>query len=91
MDNKTFQNIHKEEQDLIQGDSSHWIMLSNIGMTLPSILVVLLFVGSWGDRVRFKPMVLILLFCYVQNFIELTLKVVPDVHKTVFLVSMLDW
>ncbi|BFZ07669.1 hypothetical protein BsWGS_10708 [Bradybaena similaris] len=54
MGNKTFQKLHRDQQDVIQGDASHWMLLSNVGMTLPTIFILLLFVGSWGDKVNRK-------------------------------------
>ncbi|CAG5124190.1 unnamed protein product [Candidula unifasciata] len=72
MDNKTFQKLHKDKQTVIQGDASHWILLSNVGMTVPSILIVLLFVGSWGDRVNRKlPILIPCIGALIYNLVNL--------------------
>ncbi|CAL1533734.1 unnamed protein product [Lymnaea stagnalis] len=59
MDNKTFQKLHTAQQDAIQRDASNWMMLSNIGITLPAIMTVFLFIGSWGDKINRKLPILL--------------------------------
>nr|KAG5710071.1 hypothetical protein BaRGS_030147 [Batillaria attramentaria] len=58
LDNKTFAKVHKSQQDDVQATSSGWMMRSNIAMGVPSTLSLLLWMGSWGDRVgRRLPLV----------------------------------
>ncbi|KAK7501898.1 hypothetical protein BaRGS_00006984 [Batillaria attramentaria] len=53
-----FAKQHKQQQDAVQTESSHWIMRSNIAMTVPATLSLLLWMGSLGDRVgRRLPLV----------------------------------
>ena len=48
--NETF----KEQEDRIQKITSHWLMYMNLAMGIPSLFVVGLFLGPWGDRVGRK-------------------------------------
>ncbi|GFR57512.1 proton-coupled folate transporter-like [Elysia marginata] len=54
MDNKSFQQQHKVEQDNIQSEASYWLIVTNVAMTVPAILSVFFFMGPWGDKVDRK-------------------------------------
>lgn len=54
MDNKSFQELHKTEQDNIQAEASYWLIVTNVTMTVPAILSVFFFMGPWGDKVDRK-------------------------------------
>ncbi|KAL8569115.1 hypothetical protein ACOMHN_055031 [Nucella lapillus] len=49
--NKTIARNHSADTDRIQHEASAWIMRSNIAITIPATASLLLFLGSWGDRV----------------------------------------
>ncbi|XP_070178969.1 proton-coupled folate transporter-like [Littorina saxatilis] len=58
LNNDTFAKGHKHEEDLVQQESSAWIMRGNIAITVPATLCLLLWLGSLGDRVgRRAPLV----------------------------------
>ncbi|RUS72840.1 hypothetical protein EGW08_019405 [Elysia chlorotica] len=54
MDNRSFQEEHKTEQDNIQSEASYWLIVTNVAMTVPAILSVFFFMGPWGDKVDRK-------------------------------------
>ena len=50
LDNKTY----KTEEDVVQKDTSTWLLYSSLAMGLPSLFTVALFLGPWGDRINRK-------------------------------------
>lgn len=59
LQNASFQHQHPEENDYVQSETSHWILLANIAMTVPACFTVLFFLGSFGDKVGRKFPVLL--------------------------------
>ncbi|ODM92375.1 Proton-coupled folate transporter [Orchesella cincta] len=53
VDSNVCQNLHKEEYkeqlEIVQRLSSHWILMSTISLVIPSILIAM-YLGSWSDR-----------------------------------------
>lgn len=65
--NATFQHEHPEETDYVQSETSHWILFGNIALTVPACFTVVLFLGSFGDKVGRKfPIILPLIGAIMQ-------------------------
>lgn len=65
--NVTFQQQNPDENDYVQSTTSHWILLANVAMTIPACFTVVLFLGSFGDKVGRKfPVVLPIIGAIVQ-------------------------
>ncbi|XP_060602163.1 proton-coupled folate transporter-like [Ruditapes philippinarum] len=45
---------YKEEEDVVQKETSTWLLYNNLAMGLPSLFSVVLFLGPWGDTVNRK-------------------------------------
>ncbi|XP_076464411.1 proton-coupled folate transporter-like [Babylonia areolata] len=76
--NVTFQQEHSEENDYVQSTTSHWILLANVAMTIPACFTVMLFLGSFGDKVGRKfPVVLPILGAVAQSLASLLNAVFP--------------
>ncbi|PVD36316.1 hypothetical protein C0Q70_03295 [Pomacea canaliculata] len=50
LSNYTFAKLHKDLEDEVQTLSSYWTMMSNVVMTIPATLTLLLLIGPLGDR-----------------------------------------
>ncbi|XP_045187202.2 proton-coupled folate transporter-like [Mercenaria mercenaria] len=50
LENKTFE----VEEEFVQKTTSSWILYTNLALGLPSLVIVVLFLGPWGDRVDRK-------------------------------------
>lgn len=49
---------HKEEEDEVIKQASHWIIILNVALTVPSVISSL-FLGSWSDAVGRKSIILL--------------------------------
>ncbi|KAH3844693.1 proton-coupled folate transporter-like [Dreissena polymorpha] len=64
LDNKSFAS----EEDIVQKNTSTWLLYSNITMGIPALLTVLLLLGPWGDRVGRKvPVILPIIGAILSN------------------------
>ena len=67
--NKTF----KEQEDSVQKMTSHWLMYMNLAMGIPSLFIVGLILGPWGDKVGRKIPVICPLIGQILTGISYTL------------------
>ncbi|XP_059160286.1 lysosomal proton-coupled steroid conjugate and bile acid symporter SLC46A3-like [Physella acuta] len=64
--NETFKHHHLKELHNISAETSFWILKTNIAVTVPSFFVVILFLGSLGDKIGRKvPVILPCLGAFV--------------------------
>lgn len=88
--NVTFQQEHGDENDYVQSTTSHWILLGNVAMTLPACFTVLLFLGSFGDKVGRKfPILLPLVGAIIQAIASLLNAVFPAAPLYLLLIGPL--
>ncbi|CAG5124189.1 unnamed protein product [Candidula unifasciata] len=56
--NETYKKAYKVESNYVSSETSFWILKVNLGLTIPSFFVVILFLGAIGDRFGRKPPVI---------------------------------
>ncbi|XP_046343788.2 solute carrier family 46 member 3-like isoform X2 [Haliotis rufescens] len=79
LQNKTFQEDHKTEEDYVQSQTSYWILKKNVVELVPSCLLVLFLLGSWGDKVGRKlPVILPSLGATLSSIVNLLLSIYPS-------------
>ena len=88
--NVTFQQEHPEENDYVQSETSHWILLGNVAMTVPACFTVVLFLGSFGDKVGRKfPVLLPVIGSIIQAISCLLNAVYPEAPLVLLLIGPL--
>ncbi|XP_048259591.1 solute carrier family 46 member 3-like isoform X2 [Haliotis rufescens] len=79
LQNKTFQEDHKTEEDYVQSQTSYWILRKNVVELVPSCLLVLFLLGSLGDKVGRKlPVILPCLGEVLSSIVYLILSIYPS-------------
>ncbi|XP_046577628.1 solute carrier family 46 member 3-like [Haliotis rubra] len=77
--NKTFQEDHQTEEDYVQSETSYWILKKNIVERIPSGLIVVFILGSWGDKVGRKlPLFLPSVGATLSSIVYLILSIYPS-------------
>ncbi|XP_071081154.1 lysosomal proton-coupled steroid conjugate and bile acid symporter SLC46A3-like [Haliotis cracherodii] len=82
LQNKTFQEDHKTEEDYVQSQTSYWILKKNVVELVPSCLIVVFFLGPWGDKVGRKlPVLLPCSGAMLASITYLIMSVFPSIKK----------
>ncbi|XP_046567061.1 solute carrier family 46 member 3-like, partial [Haliotis rubra] len=77
--NKTFQEDHKTEEDYVQSETSYWILKKNVVDRIPSCLIVVFILGSWGDKVGRKlPAILPSVGATLSSIVYLLMSIYPS-------------
>ncbi|XP_067681998.1 lysosomal proton-coupled steroid conjugate and bile acid symporter SLC46A3-like [Haliotis asinina] len=77
--NKTFQEDHKTEEDFVQSETSYWILKKNIVDQVPSCLIVVFILGSFGDKVGRKlPAILPSVGATLSSLVCLLMSIYPS-------------
>ncbi|KAL8619698.1 hypothetical protein ACOMHN_025784 [Nucella lapillus] len=88
--NVTFQQEHAEENDYVQSTTSYWILLGNIAMTAPACFTVVLFLGSFGDKVGRKfPIMLPIIGAIIHALASLLNALFPYAPLSLLLIGLL--
>ncbi|XP_048259081.1 solute carrier family 46 member 3-like isoform X7 [Haliotis rufescens] len=88
LQNKTFQVDYKTEEDYVQSQTSYWILKKNVVELLPSCLIVLFILGSFGDKVGRKlPVILPSLGATLSSIVYLILSIYPSSKMEYFFIA----
>ncbi|XP_067681740.1 proton-coupled folate transporter-like [Haliotis asinina] len=82
LQNKTFQEDRKTEEDFVQTLTSHWILKKNVVELVISCFMVVFILGPWGDRVSRKlPVIVPCCGALLASIIYMIMSIFPSIKE----------